>query len=157
MSYQTQYQSLYSYLGVTYNKLLDCAENLSEPDYRQRLPYTPGSLHDNLFHVIFWLNSWRDGFETNYASPGLQKEEFRTIESLRIGMESELKEWRRFLSSLSESDFESERDLGGSKFIVWRLVQHLVLHGMQHYAEIATYLTTKGFSPGAIDYLWFTG
>lgn len=157
MSYQSQYQSLFAYVGVTFDKLLDCAANLSEADYRQRLPFTPGSLHDNLFHVIFWLNNWRDGFETNYASPSLQKENFGTLDSLRSGMKNELKEWQRFLASLSEADFESERDLGGSKFIVWRLVQHLVLHSMQHYAEAATYLTHKGYSPGAIDFLWFTG
>lgn len=157
MSYKSQYQSLFSYVGATYNKLLDCAGNLSETEYKQRLPFTPGSLHDNLFHVIFWLHNWRDGLETNYASQSLQKEDFPSIEHLRHGMKNELQEWQRFIASLTESDFEAERDLGGSPFIVWRLLHHLVLHSMQHHAEASAYLTSKGFSPGAIDYLWFTG
>jgi uncharacterized damage-inducible protein DinB len=37
----------------------------------------------------------------------------------------------------------------------WRILQHLVLHGMQHHTEIAHGLTVKGHSPGDIDFIFF--
>ncbi|HXF60224.1 MAG TPA: hypothetical protein VNK95_01325 [Caldilineaceae bacterium] len=38
---------------------------------------------------------------------------------------------------------------------LWRVLQHLVLHGMQHHTEIAQLLTTKGESPGDIGFIFF--
>ena len=37
----------------------------------------------------------------------------------------------------------------------WRILSHVVLHGMQHSAEIAELLTLKGQSPGDIDFIFY--
>jgi uncharacterized damage-inducible protein DinB len=37
----------------------------------------------------------------------------------------------------------------------WRVLQHLVLHGMQHHSELAQLLTAKGQSPGNIDFIFY--
>ena len=38
---------------------------------------------------------------------------------------------------------------------LWRVLQHLILHGMQHHAELAQLLTAKGQSPGNLDFIFF--
>jgi uncharacterized damage-inducible protein DinB len=37
----------------------------------------------------------------------------------------------------------------------WRIIQHVILHGMQHHTELAQLLTAKGQSPGDIDFIFF--
>jgi hypothetical protein len=37
----------------------------------------------------------------------------------------------------------------------WRIVQHLVLHGMQHHTEITQLLTAQGQSPSDIDFILY--
>jgi uncharacterized damage-inducible protein DinB len=157
MSLKAQYQTLFAYQAVTYDKLLACAASIDEAAYRQRIPYTPGSLHDMLFHILFWLHNWRDGVETNYSSPSLQVADFPTLTALRTGMQTEAVAWQKLLERLDEADFAQERNVGGSSFVLWRVLQHLVLHGMQHQAEAAAYLTSKGYSPGLIDFIWYVG
>jgi uncharacterized damage-inducible protein DinB len=40
---------------------------------------------------------------------------------------------------------------------MWRILQHVILHGMQHASEIAKRLTEFGHSPGNIDFIYFQG
>ncbi|MCA9871854.1 MAG: hypothetical protein KC487_15925 [Anaerolineae bacterium] len=40
---------------------------------------------------------------------------------------------------------------------LWRVLQHLILHGMQHHTELAQLLTAEGQSPGDIDLLFYRG
>jgi hypothetical protein len=37
----------------------------------------------------------------------------------------------------------------------WQVLHHVVLHGMQHHAEIAAQLTSQGLSPGDIDFVFY--
>ncbi len=157
MPYKHQYQTLVAYHGDTFYKLLDAAEKLSEAEYKQQHPYRLGSIHDILFHVLTWHNWWRIALETSRSTPGLKAEDFTTIAALRAQMEQEQITWHRFLDNLAESDFETERVVGVNSYVVWRAVQHLMFHGMQHHSEVAALLTAKGYSPGSVDFIWFTG
>jgi len=157
MSTQAHFQTLFTYQAASYNKLLDCAEALTIEEYRQRQPYRIGSLHDMLFHVLYWQHLWRVGLDGDQNHPGLTVEEFPTIAALRAGMGAEQQECQRFLATLSEAEFEAERMISGGSFVVWRVLQHLILHSMQHHAEVAALLTAKGYSPGGLDFIWYTG
>jgi uncharacterized damage-inducible protein DinB len=156
MSTQAHFQTLFAYQAATYHKLLDSAESLVAEEYHQRQPYRIGSLHDILFHLLYWHHLWRVGLEGDQNHPGLTGEEFPTIAALRAGMQTEQQEWQRFLTTLSEADFETERMISGSSFVMWRVLQHLLLHSMQHHAEAAALLTAKGYSPGGLDFIWYT-
>lgn len=157
MTTPAHFQTLFAYQAATYNKLLDSAEALATEEYRQRQPYRIGSLHDMLFHILYWQHLWRVGLDGDQNHPGLTIEAFPTIAALRTGMGAEQQEWQRFLATLSGADFEAERMISGSSFVVWRVLQHLILHSMQHHAEVAALLTAKGYSPGGLDFIWYTG
>ena len=62
--------------------------------------------------------------------------------------------------SLSDGDIAAEVELTNwrgdrLKLPRWRVLQHLVLHGMQHHAGLARLLTARGHSPGDIDFIFY--
>ncbi len=59
MTAKTQFQTLYAYHFHTTRLLVDCAEKLTEADYRANPGYGHGSIHDTLFHLLRTDMSWR--------------------------------------------------------------------------------------------------
>ena len=62
--------------------------------------------------------------------------------------------------SLDEDQIGGEIELQAGpdrvfRFGRWQVLYHVVLHGMQHHAEIAALLTDQGLSPGDIDFIFY--
>jgi len=157
MSTKAHFQTLFAYQGDMYQRLLDCAVLLDEATYKQRQPYCMGSLHDILFHVLYWHNLWRVSLEGDNNYGGFQAQEFTDVAALRATMQDERNEWQRVLDGLTDADFEEEQSVLGVTAPRWRILQHLLLHSMQHHSEAASLLTAKGYSPKNIDFIWYTG
>jgi uncharacterized damage-inducible protein DinB len=129
-------------------------------DYKDRPGYGQGSIHDLFYHLMRTFNSWRRGLETGKRLSPLQAADFHNIELLRAGFQQEQSAWQALLDKLSAEEIESDIHLTTRTgelvgFPRWRILQHLVLHGMQHHAEIAQILTRRGKSPGDIDFIFF--
>jgi uncharacterized damage-inducible protein DinB len=106
------------------------------------------------------LNSWRSGLETGKRLSPIKPEDYPTLESLKTGFQQEQAAWQVLMDKLSDEEIEGDVHLTTrSGEIVdiprWRILQHLVLHGMQHHTELAHLLTLKGRSPGDIDFIFF--
>ena len=157
MSYKKQYQTLFAYHAATFNQLLDCAEQLPGADDAQQEAEQDSSIHNTLFHVLYWHNLWRLGIAGDNSGSGLQAGDFQDVTALRSGMAEEAAKWQQLLEHLQEDEFEQERTVIGSTFPIWRILQHLLLHGMQHHSEVAEQLTRSGHSPGGLDFIWYTG
>jgi uncharacterized damage-inducible protein DinB len=61
---------------------------------------------------------------------------------------------------LNASEYDKYIDLTSMKgdkysFMCWRILEHIVIHGVQHCTEISQLLTNKGHSPGDIDFLFY--
>src|SRR5262249_46688430 len=133
---------------------------LSESDYRNQPGYGHGSIHDLLFHLLRTDYGWRRGLETGSQQAPLREEDFPDLGSLRSGFEREQLAWEELLGRLSDAEIASDVTLAranGESAIIprWRILQHLVLHGMQHHADLAQLLTARGQSPGDIDFIFF--
>jgi uncharacterized damage-inducible protein DinB len=157
---KTLFQTLFAYHGHTHTHLLDLAAQLDEADYKAQTGYGKGSMHDIFFHLVRALNNWRQGMETGKRLYSLNAEDFTTLEAVRAGFQKEQSAWQNLLDSLSAEEIEGDvtltRGSGKEENIPrWRIMQHLVLHGMQHHAELAHLLTLKGKSPGDIDFIFF--
>jgi uncharacterized damage-inducible protein DinB len=157
---KTQFQTLFAYHWHTHARLFELAAQLSEADYHENPGYGQGSIHNLFFHTMRTLNSWRLGLETGKRLSPLKVEDFPTYEALKIAFQQEQSAWQVLLERLSEDDFEGDVSLTTrSGEIVdiprWRVLQHLILHGMQHHTELAELLTRKGHSPGDIDFIFF--
>jgi uncharacterized damage-inducible protein DinB len=154
------FQTMFAYHWHTYSYLLDLAAQLDEADYKEPTGYGKGSMHDIFFHLVRALNNWRQGMETGKRLYSLNVEDYPTLEAVRAGFTKEQSAWQNLLDNLSAEDIEGDITLSRRSGEVenipcWRIMQHLVLHGMQHFAELAHLLTLKGKSPGDIDFIFY--
>ena len=103
------------------------------------------------------------GRARNRRAPSTSRlEAFPDLASLREGFEAEARNWWTLLSRLSPADIDADIELADGRGVRWprprwRILMHVLLHGMQHHADVARLLTDKGQSPGDIDFLFFEG
>lgn len=157
---KSQFQNLYAYHWGTTRRLMACADKLSEVDYKEVPQHGRGSIHDLLLHILRADNGWRLGLETGRQQFRVNDDAFPNLESLQVAFEAEQAAWQTLLDSLSEEQIAGNITLtplrGDDRtFSYWRILQHVVLHGMQHHSELAQLLTAKGQSPGDIDFLFY--
>ena len=159
MSLKAQYQTLFAYQNHTIKRLLTGAAQLEDASYREHPGFGHGSLHDLFLHLLSASRMWRTVLAMGQRPSRLDRDSFPDIASLDSGFAEEAAGWQAYLDRLSEEEVEAAVTLarpGGEQSIPrWRVLQHLILHGMQHSAEVAHLLTVKGQSPGDIDFIFF--
>jgi uncharacterized damage-inducible protein DinB len=139
---------------------MDLAAKLSEHDYRMNTGYGNGSIHELLFHMLRADQAWRLGIETRKQNPPLNIKDYSDLKALKAEYATERKAWDILLGQMSDIFISNEiimRNIKGEEyaFICWRILEHIILHGMQHQSEISQLLTAKGYSPGNIDFLLY--
>jgi len=159
MSNKTIINTLFAYHWHTNTHLLDLAAQLDEADYQAQPGYGRGSMHEIFFHLLRAMNNWRQGIETGKIQQPLKSEDFPTLASIRAGIQNEQAAWQILLDQWGVADIDGDVTLsrrGEMQTLPrWRILHHLVLHGMQHHAEIALLLTQRGRSPGNIDFIFY--
>lgn len=159
---KSQFQTMYAYHWHTTRRLMDCAAKLSDVDYREVPEYSRGSIHNLLVHILRADNGWRLGLETGKQQFPVSDDDFPDLASLQTAFEAEQAAWELLLESLNDEQITGNITLTPMRgddrtFAYWRILQHVVLHGMQHHSEIAHILTAKGQSPGDIDFIFYAG
>jgi uncharacterized damage-inducible protein DinB len=157
----SRFQTLFAYHWHTTQRLMECAASLGEADYKNDPGYGHGSVHRLLFHVLRTDQGWRLGLERGRQLSSLREENFPDLKSLQTGFKGEQAAWQALLDRLDAEDIEGDIQLTTWRgdvvtFARWRILEHVVLHGMQHHSELAQLLTAKGQSPGNIDFIFFT-
>lgn len=157
---KAQIEILFAYHWQTTAHLMTCAGRLEPADYIADTGR--GSVHGVLFHLLATDRSWRLGLGSGRQVSGATPEEFPDLAAIVRGFEEERGAWGALLAGLGDAEIAGDKQLinwrGDSMSIpYWRIFQHLILHGMQHHAEVAQLLTEKGQSPGNIDFLFFRG
>jgi uncharacterized damage-inducible protein DinB len=159
---QSAAQTLFAYHWHTGRTLLELAAQLADAQYHAAPGPNLRSAHALLRHVLVTDWAWRLGLESGRQPEPPPATEFSDLASLREGYAAEEAAWSALLGSLSDADMAADLTLTALNGYVlpvarWRVVQHLALHGMQHYAELAQLLTNYGHSPGDIDFIFFRG
>jgi len=160
MTTKTQIVALFAYHWHTTQKLLDIAATLSTEDYFLKTEEWE-SFHQIFFHLLRANQGWRSALETGMQQRPLSKKDYSDLTLLKAGFEAEKVAWDRYLEKLEADDLREQVTLRRSsgeerKFILWRVLNHLVIHGMQHHSEIAHRLTSFGHSPGNTDFIFFS-
>lgn len=160
MSIRDQMTLLFEYHWRTTDRLLNLADGVDHAALARPSAYGGRSIHDLFFHVLATDAGWRGALETGKRPAPLAAQDFPDLASLRSGLADEESAWNAFLVSLDETAIESEAVLQSRdrtmRVTRWRVLQHLVLHGMQHHAELAQLLTTLDRSPGDLDFIFFS-
>jgi uncharacterized damage-inducible protein DinB len=100
------------------------------------------------------------GMEAGQQVSGLRPEDFPDLGSIQAALEAEQNAWEGLLDRLAAEEIEGTIDLTNWRgdtvtFPRWRILQHLILDGMQHHSELAQLLTAKGQSPGNLDFIFY--
>lgn len=157
---KNQYQTLFAWHFHTRGKLVERATLLPTEAYFENPGYGHGSIHALLFHLVRADRAWRTALETGTQPPPEKIENYPDLSTLQTAFTAEQQGWLDLLAGLSGEQIAADLELTtwrGSRFTIpcWRVLQHLILHGMQHHTELAHLLTLKGHSPGDLDFIFF--
>lgn len=156
-----QFKHLYSYHFDMIFRLLSLAKELNKTDINEHIGDDRRSIYDTLFHLLDTDRGWRLALETGRRSAPLQPENYPDLVALREGFDEERAAWDSFFGDLGDDEIDEVVELIAGpdrtfKVGRWKVVQHVLFHGMQHQAELAQLLTHKGQSPGDIDLIFYT-
>ena len=158
---KAQFKTLFAYHFHVRRTMLDCANRISEQNYLADPGYGRGSLHSLMFHVIIASEkSWRIGLATGIRPQRENIEDYPSLAVIVSTFEQEKKVWLSVLDNLTPGEIEGQMNLtnlNGRNFLIprWRILHHILFHGMQHHSEMAQLLTSYGQSPGDIDFIFF--
>lgn len=155
MTMQSHYQTLFAYHWHTTQRLLALVEKVAETAVFS-------TCHQTLSHLLSTDYSYRTALETGQQPAHLAADQFPTLSNLKTGFLEEQSKWSTLLASLNDDDIAGSADLTTLRghtmsFPRWRILQQVLLHGMQHHAELAQLLTEQSHSPGDLDFIFFQG
>lgn len=160
MSLNRHYALLFEYHFSLNQKLLNLTHELSPALLNEEQAYGHGSLPGIFDHLLRTDRSWRLALETGRQVPEPNPGDYAQIPSLSAGFDAERMDWKRLIVSLDDITIGGQIELISTRgkvfqFEYWRILQHVILHGMQHHSEIARLLTELGESPGNIDFIFY--
>jgi uncharacterized damage-inducible protein DinB len=160
MDSRAQFATLFAYHWHTTRQLMERAAQLDDAAYYANPGYGHGAIHDLLFHLLRTDRGWRLGLETGRQHAPLNPEDYPTLAAIQAGFADEQAAWQPLLDRLTAEEIGGDISLTTRRgdtmtMPLWRILQQLMLHGMQHHTEIAQLLTANGQSPGDFDFLYF--
>lgn len=147
---------LYVYDEWASNKLLDASEKLDDAKLKKDLGTSFVTIHGTLVHIYgaqsVWLARWRG--TTPSALP--KADEISDLAELRTRWQRLRVEFREFLNSRTEEQFEqvvSYKDLKGNPWSepLYQQIQHVLFHSMYHRGQVVTLLGQLGEAPPSTD------
>lgn len=151
--------TLYEYNYWATEKILTQVRKLNEQQFLAATPFSAGSVRDTLVHLLAAEWIWRLRMqEQTFPTTLLNPADFPTLETIETLLETEKHQMWGFLGGLDEEDLQqvmAYHTTSGKEManVLGHVLHHLVLHGMQHRAELAAILTSLGYSPGDIDFI----
>ncbi len=152
---------LYQYNYWARDKVLQAAGVLSHDQLTSQSSISFGNMFKALTHILNAEWIWRLRCQKN-SSPNtmLLEEKITDFESLQSVWLSEEIQMRSYINELEDIDLErvvKYGQMGGAEQhnVLWHIMVHIVNHGTQHRAEIASLLTDLGHPPGYLDFILF--
>ena len=156
---QSDIQLLYEYNYWASAKILMATTDLSKEQFVEPTAHTYVTLRGTLVHTVAAEWIWRSRCQEGLSPTALlDEEDFPNLIDLIGRFQEEEGKMRGYLAGLSDGQLNEKIDFTDTKgvdysMVLWQILQHVVLHGMQHRAEAAAILTDFGHSPGDIDFI----
>ncbi|MBV7332617.1 DinB family protein [Chloroflexi bacterium TSY] len=152
-----QINLLFEYNYWASAKILLAALSLTNEQFIAPAFFPNGSLRGTLVHIVSAEWIWRLRVnEGIYPATLLSQDDFPTFDDVISRFNQEEAKMREYLGRLTNSKLAEPvryTHTNGEEYsqILWQILVHVVMHGMQHRAEAAAILTDFGHSPGDID------
>ena len=154
-------QQLIDYNYWANARILAAAQCAPEAELYRETTLSWKTIHGTLVHTMSAENIWRTRCQDGGAPTQLaQPEATPALASLMEAWQVEETAMRAYVATLSEEDLATNltySNLSGRAYSqpLGQLLTHVVMHGMQHRAEVAHLLTELGCSPGDIDFIMY--
>lgn len=153
----TQINQLFEYNYWASAKILLAALSLTDEQFTAPASFPNGSLRgtSRAYLSAEWI--WRLRVDEGvYPATLLSQDDFPTFDDVISRFNQEEGKMREYLGRLPDSKLSEPvkyTHINGKECIqiLWQILVHVVMHGMQHRAEAAAILTDFGHSPGDID------
>jgi uncharacterized damage-inducible protein DinB len=160
MTTPIEIRTLFAHRAHTTWRLLEKAAELPPGAYASHPGFGHGSIHALFVHLLLTDEGWRVALETGRQPARRPPETYPDLPAVRAGFEREQASWQTLLAGYDAAAIAGEVHLitragDHADLPLWRLLHHLILHGMQHHTELAHLLTTLGHSPGDLDFIFF--
>ncbi len=154
--------TLYDYNYWANQRILQSVAAVNPAQFTMPTPaFAQASLRTILVHIVTGEWVWRSRCQEQVSpTTMLDEADFPDLASLVERYQIEEQKMRGYLASLTDNDLGQTihyQTISGKSMAhkLAYLLHHVVLHGMQHRAEVATILTDLGHSPGDIDFIMY--
>jgi uncharacterized damage-inducible protein DinB len=144
------FRQLYDYHFAANRRLWESSvAPLTDAQFRQKLPYSLGSVRNQIVHMLNIDDRWFCGLR-GLAVPGiLNPVYFGTAAKVRERWDQVEADMRDYLARLDDAELERPLDPHAA---VWQVLFHVLNHGTDHRAQVLAMLAQLGVSGYAQDY-----
>ena len=151
MDLSEQMRSLVEYDGWADERIWSCVKGLDDGQLTSAPLSGVRSIGDTLAHMlgtrVWWLSRWKG---TDFAMPDASM-----LDHLQSAYGAVHRELVEFVVGVDAEGWSTAFDAFGPKQPLSAILAQVMLHGVQHRAELAAMLSGFGRSPGDLDYVFF--
>jgi uncharacterized damage-inducible protein DinB len=120
----------------------------------------PGELLDLTWHVFAATDNWLARIDGATPFESLTWGDAHTVDDVEAYASKLEPRTRAFIESISDARLAEEFDYENSSGIPYRNVvadalQHVILHGVEHRAQVMREVGQRGGAPVEVEYAWF--
>ena len=130
---------------------------LSHEQFTQPAPYSLGSVHDQIVHLISADDTWFSGLRGLEIPEPLDPARFEDRESIRAHWDTVEQMMRDYLAKLGDDMLFTKPFAEGEDkdLILWQVLLHVGNHGTDHRAQILRLLNDLGVKTVSQDYIFY--
>jgi len=153
-------RNLYRYNSWANARILNTAAQLRPDQLRAETTSSFGSVHGTLVHILKAQWVWLQRGQGHFPSTTLDPQIFLDLDHIRARWDEVERETQDFVATCTETDLTRDITYRNYQnelwtYPLWQQMLHQVNHATQHRSEVAMVLSTWGFSPGWLDFLYF--
>ena len=148
------FRHLFEYHFIRNREIWDhCVLPLDEKTFKQKLPYSVGSIRNQCVHLLNVDERWFSGLLGEELPGWYRADTFKTHASVREKWDQVEVYMRGYLDALTD---EMLIEILDGDLAIWQVLFHVLNHGTDHRAQMLAMLDALGAPTFAQDYFFFT-
>jgi uncharacterized damage-inducible protein DinB len=148
------FRQLYDYHFTVNRRIWDkCIMGLSDEEFDRDLPYSIGSIHNQMVHMMSIDERWFSGLRGESLPDFLQPVDYADRAAVRFYWDLVEGKMRDYLTALTDDQLNAPMD----NLQAWQVLIHVANHGTDHRAQVLAMLNALGvktFPQDFIFHLW---